>query len=107
MSPKLQQFSETVAKAVDAFHQQYTHVDTLMGVMDKNLRNQGMQADAVTIDCVMLNKKIVFVLHDNKPDMVDIALGNKEGDIFSSSEHQLSIADEIFVKKLMETNFVS
>jgi hypothetical protein len=49
----------------------------------------------------------VFVLHDNKPDMVDIALGNKEGDIFSSSEHELSIIDEIFVKKLMETNFVS
>ena len=29
-----------------------------------------------------------LIPHDDKPDVVDIALGNKEGDIYSSSEYE-------------------
>ena len=107
MNKKLQDLSEMVARANDVFYSKFDTVDTLMGIMDKTLRKQGMKADAITIDCIALDKKIVILLHDEKPDFVDIALGNKEGDIYSSSEYELAKLSETALVEIMETNFIS
>ncbi|OUR65923.1 hypothetical protein A9Q79_02790 [Methylophaga sp. 42_25_T18] len=107
MKKALQHLSEIVARANDVFYSKFEHVDTLMGIMDKTLRNQGMKADAITIDCIALDKKIVILLHDDKPDVVNIALGNKEGDIYSSSEYELAKLSETALVEIMETNFIS
>lgn len=107
MNSKLQSLSEMVARANDVFYSKFNTVDTLMGIMDKTLRKQGMQADAITIDCIVLDKKLVLLLHDNKPDVVDIALGNRAGDIFSSTEYELATLSEDVLVEIMETNFIS
>ena len=106
MNKKLKNLSEIVAKANDIFCSKFEHIDTLMGIMDKTLRKQGMQADAITIDCVILDKKIVVLIHDNKPNFIDIALGNKEGVIHSSSEYALSDVSEAVMVDIMEANFI-
>ena len=105
MNTVLNNFSEIVAKANDLFYSKFEKLDTLMGIMDKSLRNQGMRADAITIDCVILNKKIVFLLHDDKPDFVNVTLGNKEGDIYTSSEYELAKLSQEMVLEVMETYF--
>jgi len=107
MKRKLQNLSEIVARANDVFYSKFDNIDTLMGIMDKTLRNQGIKADAITIDCIALDKKIVLLLHDDKPDVVDIALGNKEGDIYSSSEYELVKISETVIVGIMEENFIS
>jgi len=107
MNSKLQNLSKIVARANDMFYSKFEHIDTLMGIMDKTLRNQGMKADAITIDCIALDKKIVILLHDDKPDIANIALGNKEGDIVSSSEFELAQLSEAAIMEIMETNFIS
>lgn len=107
MNSKLQKLSEIVARANDVFYSKFDHVETLMGIMDKNLRNQGIKADAITIDCIAIDKKIVILIHDEKPDVATIALGNKEGDIYSSSEYQLVKLSEAVIVEIMETNFTS
>ena len=107
MNSKLQNLSEIVARANDVFYSKFDNIDTLMGIMDKTLRNQGMKADAITIDCIALNKKIVILIHDDKPDVVNIALGNKEGDIYSSSEYELVKISEAVIVGIMEVNFTS
>jgi len=106
MNKILDELSEVVAKANDLFYQKHDSIDTLMGIMDKTLRAQGMKADAITIDCVKLDKKVVLLIHDEKPDRVSIALGNKNGDIFSSSEYALTDVTENLVLGIMEMNFV-
>jgi hypothetical protein len=106
MSPTLKTLSEIAAKASDTFHAKHHDIDTLLGIMDKNLRQQGIPADAITIDCIMLDKKIVILIHDDKPDTVDIALGNKDGDIFSSSEQVLLTLSETALVTIMEENFI-
>ena len=88
------------------FYSKFDNIDTLMGIMDKTLRNQGMKADAITIDCIALDKKIVILIHDDKPDVVSIAMGNKEGDIYSSSEYELVKISEAFIVGIMEANFI-
>ena len=103
----LNNLSEVVARANDLFYSKFDNIDTLMGIMDKTLRNQGMKADAITIDCIALDKKIVILIHDEKPDFVNIALGNKEGDIYSSSEYKLTELSEAVILDIMEVNFIT
>jgi hypothetical protein len=107
MKSTLNNVAEIVAKANDQFYSQFNTIDTLMGIMDKNLRKQGMKADAITIECIALDKKIVILIHDEKPDSVDIALGNKAGDIFSSSQYQLTELSEDIMLKIMIENFIA
>ncbi|PKG81690.1 hypothetical protein CXF85_17095 [Colwellia sp. 75C3] len=107
MKETLKELSEIVAQANDIFFERHKNVDTLMGIMDKTLRKQGMNADAITIDCIAINKKIVLVLHDSKPDLVDIALGDKAGDVHSSSEHVLKDVSISQIITMMEENFLN
>lgn len=107
MKNKLKSLSEMVANASDQFYSKFDSVDTLMGIMDKTLRNQGIAADAITIDCISQNKKIVLLIHDAKPDVVEIALGNKAGDIYSSSEYACNELSADIIVGIMTTNFIS
>ncbi|MDO7597487.1 MAG: hypothetical protein MUQ51_04085 [Pseudomonadota bacterium] len=106
MNTTLKKLSETIAEANDVFDARYKDVDTMLGIMDQALRKQGIKANAVTLDCLRLNKKIVFLLHDDKPDIVDIAFGNKEGDIESTSEQDLNKMTVAKVIRIMEDNFL-
>ncbi|MBU2870900.1 hypothetical protein [Colwellia sp. E2M01] len=107
MKKTLKVISETVANANDMFYERNKNIDTLMGIMDEALRKQGMQADAITIDCVTLDKKIVLVIHDSKPEFVNIALGDKAGEIQSSSEHLLSEINASKMLDMMEGYFLN
>ena len=82
MNSNTDELAEIVAKANDMFYSKHAQIDTLMGIMDKTLRKQGMRADAITLDCVSADKKIVLLIHDDTPDVVSVAFGNKAGDIF-------------------------
>ncbi|NQZ23612.1 MAG: hypothetical protein HRT53_16360 [Colwellia sp.] len=106
MKSKLINLSERVAKANDQFSSKFESIDTLMGIMDRTLRNKGMAADAITIDCKSQNKKIVLVIHDAKPDVVEIALGNKAGHIYSSSEYAYNEVSAAVIVDIMATNFL-
>ena len=107
MKSTLKNLSEIVARANDLFYSKFENIDTLMGIIDKSLRSQGMNADAITIDCVSLDKKILILIHDDKPGTVDIVLGNKAGEIYSTSEYAMSNISEDFIVELMEKNFIT
>jgi len=107
MKNTLKNLSEIVARANDLFYSKFENIDTLMGIIDKSLRNQGMNADAITIDCVSLDKKILILIHDDKPGTVDIVLGNKAGEIYSSTEYAMSEVSEEFMVQIMEKNFIT
>ncbi|WP_413698952.1 hypothetical protein ACLKMH_15455 [Psychromonas sp. KJ10-10] len=98
MKASLKNLSDNIAKANDQFYERNSKIDTVIGIMDKILRQQGMQADAVSIECIPLNKKIIFLMHDDKPLQVDIALGNREGDIVESSQ---CLLNELTVEKIV------
>jgi len=107
MNSTLKNLSEIVARANDLLYDQFKHINTIMGIMDKNLRKQGINADAITIDCLALDKKIVIFLHDNQPNTVEIALGNKAGDIYSCSAYAITDISEEFILQLMQVNFTT
>lgn len=98
MKASLKTLSDNIAKANDLFYEKNSKVDTIIGIMDKILRQQGMQSDAVSVECIPLNKKIIFLIHDATPDQVDIALGNREGEISRSLQCLLT---ELTVEKIV------
>ncbi|TRX55705.1 hypothetical protein [Thalassomonas sp. M1454] len=106
MTPKLKQLSEIIAAANDKFFHLYTNINTSIGIMDKVLRQQGMNSDAVIINCISNNKKIVFLLHDEKPETVDIALGTNDGDVETSNQYQLAELDVDKTLEIMTENLV-
>lgn len=106
MNSTLKNLSEIVAEANDVLYARHTSIDTIMGIMDEALRKQGILADAVTVDCLPVNKKIVLLIHDEKPGIVDIALGNKEGDIHSSSEYDLKTLSVLMIVDILEEHFI-
>lgn len=107
MKETLKNLSDIVATANDLFYDRNKQVNTVMGIMDKTLRKQGMNADAITIDCISMDKKIVLVLHDSKPDLVDIAIGDKNGVVHSSKEHVLKDVSIPKILDMMEVNFLN
>ena len=107
MNTTLKNLSEIVASANDLLYVKFKNINAVMGIMDKNLRKQGMAADAITIDCLALDKKIVIFIQDDRPDTVDIALGNKAGDIHSCTTHAISDISEAFILQLMQANFTA
>ena len=107
MKSTLKNLSEIVARANDLFYSKFENIDTLMGIIDQSLRSQGMNADAITIDCVSLDKKILILIQDDKPDTVDIVLGNKAGEIYSSSEYAISKMSEDLIVQIMEKSFIT
>ena len=107
MTPILKSLSEIVARANDALYAQHPTVSTMMGIIDQSLRKQGLAADAITVDCLALDRKIVIFIRDDRPDSVDVALGNKAGDIHSCVSHPTNQLTEAFMLQLMRDKFVT
>lgn len=105
MREPLKTVSEIIARANDSFYQKYTRIDTIIGIMDNTLRKQGMNSDAITVDCPAQNKKIVFLLHDEKPEHVSIAVGDKSGKVETSSELELTRLSEEALLAMLEMHF--
>ncbi|MEM8593672.1 MAG: hypothetical protein AAGF06_02490 [Pseudomonadota bacterium] len=105
MNKRLSYLSDIVAKANDAFAARSMRDDTMMGIMEGVLRKQGINADALTLDCPARDKKMVFLLHDDQPDQVTVALGNKAGDIHSSSDHPTSELTQAVLVDMMNDYF--
>ena len=59
MNSTLKKLSEIIAEANDLLYARHTSIDTIMGIMDEALRKQGIMADAVTVECIPVNKKTI------------------------------------------------
>lgn len=106
MKETLKNLSDIVAKANDVLYIKYKDIDTIMGIIDKALRNQGIKADAVSVECVTADKKILILVQDDKPDFTTIVIGNKSGDIYSKTEYKLNEMTQEFFIEIMESHFI-
>ncbi len=106
MNKKLTDVAEIVAQANDLFLAKYSKVHTSIGIMDKALRKQGTNADAVTIDCIASSKRIVLLLPDATPNQINFAIGDDNNDLQSSAQLELNALTINWLFALMEANFL-
>ena len=66
-SDALKQLSEFATDAHARIQQEFSHINPVVGVR-RGMREKGIPADAMTIDCLTSGKRIVLVLHDGQAD---------------------------------------
>ena len=61
---------ELVAEAHANIQRDFSYIDPVVGIITK-MRTVGIQADAMTIDCLKTGKRILLVCHDEQPETVN------------------------------------
>ena len=78
---------------------EYQHIDPVIGV-SHNLRKSGFAADTLTIENIKNDKRILMVLHDHKPHIVDYEFGQASQD--PNFDFKEITVQELTQKKLYE-----
>jgi len=65
--------------------QDFQDINPIVGV-SKNMRKNGVPADAMTIDCLKTGKRIIIVLHDHNPDIINYQFSFRDKDPDSKFE---------------------
>ncbi|MFL0809419.1 MAG: hypothetical protein K6L76_03295 [Agarilytica sp.] len=65
----MQKLCDFATEAHTRFQQEIADIDPIVGV-NQGMRNNGIPADAMTIDCLKNGKRIILILHDDQPDSI-------------------------------------
>jgi hypothetical protein len=79
MSRKLQEISDIATQAHEKIQAEFEDINPVIGV-SRRMRKSGIPADAMTIDCLRTNRRILLVLHDEQPDIVHFQFGERDKD---------------------------
>ena len=66
--------------------QDFKEIDPIVGVSQK-MRESGVSADVMTIDCLRSGKRIILILHDQQPDIIHFQFTLKAQDPAEGFEH--------------------
>jgi hypothetical protein len=81
----LKPLSDMASEAHTRIQQAYEHINPVVAVR-RGMRDMGIPADAMTIDCLRTRRRIMLVLHDQVPGMLlyqFITIEEEAGDQFS------------------------
>ena len=80
----LSALSELATEAHARIQQDFSDINPVVGV-NRGMRSAGIPADAMTIDCLKSNKRIILILHDQQPEVISYQFSFKDkdpGDVF-------------------------
>jgi len=70
---KLKHLCDLATEAHTRIQQDFKDINPIVGV-SKKMRDIGVPADAMTIDCLKTGKRIIIILHDQEPDSISYQL---------------------------------
>ena len=80
MSEKnLEILSNLVTDAHSRIQTDFEYINPVVGV-SRGMRSVGIPADAMTIDCLKTGKRIIIVLHDEQPEVLQYQFSYKAED---------------------------
>ena len=88
MIDRLKVLSDCTEIAHARIQQEFADINPVVGVSRK-LRQAGIPADVLTIDCLKSGKRIIVILHDEAPNLVRYQFSYKDqdpGDVFENLE---------------------
>jgi len=65
----LKALSDRASEAHARIQATYQHINPVVGVR-RGMRDSGIPADAMTIDCLQTRRRILMILHDGEPDVL-------------------------------------
>ncbi len=69
VNPALLSLSDIASQAHEKIQQDFKDLNPVIGVM-QGMRKMGIPADVMSIDCLVSNKRILVVLHDDLPALI-------------------------------------
>lgn len=75
----LEKLSDLATDAHTRIQQDFIEINPIIGV-SRGMRSIGIPADAMTIDCLKTGKRIIIVLHDHQPDVIQYQFSFKKDD---------------------------
>ena len=69
MDKRLMSLCDNVTEAHTRIKNDFKEIDPIVGV-SKKMRESGIGADVMTIDCLRSGKRIILILHDHQPDSI-------------------------------------
>ena len=78
VNPAIDRVAEIAVAANERFTRKHGNAATSVGVISSTIREMGIAADAVNIDCEHSGKRLVLILLDQDPDRVGVGIGQKE-----------------------------
>ena len=75
----LELLSDCVTEAHSQIQQTFDNINPVVGV-SRGMRSIGIPADAMTIDCLKTGKRIIIILHDEHPDILQYQFSYKDKD---------------------------
>ena len=75
----LKTLSDIATEAHTRIQKDFEDINPIVGV-SQGLRNSGFPADAMTIDCLKTGKRIIIILHDQKPGIVSYQFSYRDKD---------------------------
>jgi hypothetical protein len=85
----LETLCDLVTEAHTRIQKNFSHLDPIVGV-SQSMRKSGVPADAMTIDCLRSGKRIIIVLHDESPNLVNYQFAYRDKDPFNEFEQLAS-----------------
>ena len=76
---RLKILCDLVSEVHAQIQKDFADINPVVGVSQK-MRDIGVPADAMTIDCLKSGKRIILVLHDQQPEMINYQFSFKSDD---------------------------
>ena len=98
MDQRLSTLSDIATEAHGSIQRDFEDINPIIGV-NQNMRASGFPADAMTIDCLKTNKRIILILHDHHPDIISFQFSFRDqdpGDEFESMEFAQMTAEKLY-----------
>ncbi|MCP3674727.1 MAG: hypothetical protein GY829_09720 [Gammaproteobacteria bacterium] len=75
----LEVLSDLVTEAHSQIQKDFEQINPIVGV-NRGMRASGIPADIMTIDCLKTGKRIILILHDQQPDVLQYQFSFKDQD---------------------------
>lgn len=76
---RLKTLCDVTTEAHTRIQKDFANIDPIVGVSQK-MREGGVPADAMTIDCLKTGRRIIVILTDAQPDLVHYQFSYKDKD---------------------------
>jgi hypothetical protein len=79
MNEQLQQLCDMATEAHERIQTNFAEIDPIIGV-NQRMRDSGFAADLMTIDCLKTGKRIILILNDDIPNILNYQFSYKATD---------------------------
>ncbi len=77
ITPQLRKLCDITTQAHTDIQKNFSDINPIVGVSYK-MRESGVPADVMTIDCLKTSKQIIIVLHDSQPEIFNYQYSFKD-----------------------------